>query len=464
MPSILLSSSNPKLPLQWESSFQLLGLHSGKKRKRNFQSRWSVPHHISKAVADSWRKIWKSALGKTSSLPMWYNISPDWSIALGLDFLVATVNVQRVHWVSSIVLPTSDCYVLDNSSYIYDFVSSICSNSNTTQTCSLLCAGICTDWIGHAFEYDAKDSESESDLVVRFCKDVEARSQKGYVDYGRFATSNYFMAGSEHVNFVQGFFNGDLNNCEGSYDKMGRTATVHIICGNCANKQCKDRYNAGGFGCICDVTYDPTMCRAFIELAIPCVKKGLRVFEGFTVGFHPRSWELVYNGLTQLGFEKARHEFSFGTEQAYVSLYMTAISALSHLVGKPVFKVEPDKGLEVKLSVSASNKSPPTTLSPSILMVNWRCEKAHETPYEVVVSIPVEGYEPIDFTLTKLCEYRQERVSEAASGWATFGVLSCVTRVEHQKVIQKQRTVLSSIKHPGTMCLFRVVEHREPVE
>lgn len=34
-------------------------------------------------------------------------------------------------------------------------------------------------------------------------------------------------------------------------------------------------------------------CRVFLELAIPCEKPGPRVFKGFTVGFHPRSWELV---------------------------------------------------------------------------------------------------------------------------------------------------------------------------
>lgn len=33
--------------------------------------------------------------------------------------------------------------------------------------------------------------------------------------------------------------------------------------------------------------------RTVVELAIPCEKPGLRVFEGFTVGFHPRSWEIV---------------------------------------------------------------------------------------------------------------------------------------------------------------------------
>lgn len=30
-------------------------------------------------------------------------------------------------------------------------------------------------------------------------------------------------------------------------------------------------------------------------------------------------------------------------------------------------------------------------------------EEARDTPYEVNVTIPVEGYEPIQFTLTKMC-------------------------------------------------------------
>jgi len=51
------------------------------------------------------------------------------------------------------------------------------------------------------------------------------------------------------------------------------------------------------------------MCRVLVELAIPCVKSGPRVFKGFTVGFHPRSSEIVYNGLTQLGFEQLHHGF-----------------------------------------------------------------------------------------------------------------------------------------------------------
>nr|GMD56024.1 AT4G36440-like protein [Ipomoea batatas] len=32
--------------------------------------------------------------------------------------------------------------------------------------------------------------------------------------------------------------------------------------------------------------------RTIVELAIPCDKPGKRVFEGFTVGFHLRKWEI----------------------------------------------------------------------------------------------------------------------------------------------------------------------------
>ncbi|KAL5713334.1 hypothetical protein ACHQM5_015419 [Ranunculus cassubicifolius] len=324
--------------------------------------------------------------------------------------------VLRTNLVSSFVVPNSSCYAFDNSSHIHDF----------------------TSLIGHHFEYDGKDT----DTALRFCKDVESRSQGGYVDYGRFDTFNDFATGSGHFDFVQGFYNGDLANCETSFDKLGRTAQVNIICGNCLSGDCK-----GGLGCICNVTYEST-CRVIVDLAIPCEKKGPRVFEGFTVGLHPRSWEVVYNGMTNLGFEKLHHEFSFETEQTHVSLYMTAISSVSSLVGKPMFKVTPEKGLDVKLSGSGATGIPPTTLSPTMLNVDWTCESARDTPYEVFVSIPVEGYEPIEFTLTKICKHRQDRKDEAARGWAAFGVISCIfivmstvlccggfiykTRVQHQ--------------------------------
>ena len=30
-------------------------------------------------------------------------------------------------------------------------------------------------------------------------------------------------------------------------------------------------------------------------------------------------------------------------------------------------------------------------------------EKAHDTPYEVEITIPIDNYEPIQFSLTKMC-------------------------------------------------------------
>ncbi|PRQ47505.1 hypothetical protein RchiOBHm_Chr2g0100411 [Rosa chinensis] len=307
---------------------------------------------------------------------------------------LATVLVLNALPAASVLAPRSNCYAFDNSSRLVDFSS----------------------WIGHHFEYEGKDA----DLVVRFCKDVESRSQTGYVDFGRFDKFNHFVSGSGHVDFVQGFYNGDLVNCERSYDKMGRTAQVNVICGNCLNGQC-----TGGLGCICNITYEST-CRVFLELAIPCEKPGPRVFKGFTVGFHPRSWELVYDGMTQLGFEKPHHEFSFGTQQIHVTLYMTAIASQSTLVQKPIVKVLPENGLEVRLSGSGVTGSPPTTLSPTMLNIDWRCKRTRDTPYEVNVTIPIEGYEPVQFILAKMCEYRQDQDGDRTKGWAIFGVLSCI--------------------------------------
>lgn len=308
--------------------------------------------------------------------------------------IVTAVVTQVLVGVASVAVPSSNCYALDNSSRIVDFSS----------------------WIGHFFEYEGK----ETDVVIRFCKDVETRSQTGYVDFGRFNNFNHFVAGSGRVDFVQGYYNGDLLNCEQSYDKLGRTAQVNIICGSCLNGQCK-----GELGCICNVTQESS-CRIFVELAIPCEKPGPRVFEGFTVGFHPRSWEIVYNGLTQLGYEKSHHDFSFTTEQTQVTLYMTAIASLSTLVRKPMIKILPEKGLKVTLSGSGVTGSPPTTLTPTLLNVEWTCQEARDTPYEVNVTIPIEGYEPIQFFLAKSCEHRQDQREDSTRGWAIFGIISCI--------------------------------------
>ncbi|KVI08810.1 hypothetical protein Ccrd_012819 [Cynara cardunculus var. scolymus] len=271
--------------------------------------------------------------------------------------------------VAAVVVPPTNCYVLDNSSHIYDFVSYF----------YVFCVSVTilkenmSSWLGLPFEYDGGDT----DYAVRFCKDMETRSQPGYVGFGRFDDFNYFVAGSGHYDFVQEFYNGDLQHCEKSHDKRGRTSQLNIICGDCPNGRCK-----GGLECVCNVTLESD-CRMIVDLAIPCEKPGLRVFEGSTVGFHPRTWEIVYNGMTQYGYEKAYKDFSFQTDQSHVSLYMTAIASLSHLVQKPSITVSPQDGLEVTLSGSAATTgSRPTTLSPTLLNIDWRCETAHDSPYE----------------------------------------------------------------------------------
>ncbi|KAK1410439.1 hypothetical protein QVD17_36976 [Tagetes erecta] len=309
--------------------------------------------------------------------------------------IIFTVLLYQTGCVVSVVTPATNCYVLDNSSHIYDF----------------------SNWIGELFEYDGGVG---ADCAIRFCKDVELRSQSGYIGFGRFEGFNYFVADSERYDFVQEYYNGDLQHCETYHDKRGRTAQLNIICGDCPNVQCKKK-----LGCICSVTSESD-CRVIVELAIPCEKPGLRVFEGFTVGFHPRSWEIVYNGMTQYGYEKAYKDYSFDTDQRRVSLYMTAVASLSKLVQKPTVTVSPKTGLEVTLSGSGATGSPPTTLSPTLLNIDWRCETAHDDPYVVQLTIPVEGYDPIQFSLTKMCESKQNVAGTSTKGWALFGIFSCV--------------------------------------
>nr|GMC59877.1 G-protein coupled receptor [Ipomoea batatas] len=139
------------------------------------------------------------------------------------------------------------------------------------------------------------DRNLNTDTVVRFCKDVQSRSQMGYVDFGRYDKFNYFVAGSGNVSFVQEYFNGDLLNCEMTFDKMGRTAQVEL-----------DVY-------------------AVSLMSLPA------------------------------------------------DLYATAVASLSSLVQKASVKVYPEQGLKVTLSESTANGVSPTTLSPTILAIDWRC-------------------------------------------------------------------------------------------
>ncbi|KAF7022248.1 hypothetical protein CFC21_035054 [Triticum aestivum] len=338
-------------------------------------------------------------------------------------FIIVLLAAAYIHVPATaiVAVPSSHCYTFDSDSHLVDF----------------------THLSGKNFEYNEEGSVT-SDLVVQLCKDVQRRSQAGgFIDFGRFTNHRSFETGSKPVDYIQRFYNGDLAKCETTFEEMGRTAQVNIMCGRCSNKVCKDEH-----GCICSVSYDERMCRTVVELAIPCPKRGPRVFKGFTVGFHPRSSEVVYNGLTQLGFEQLHHGFSFPSEQIHVSLYLSAMSSLADLVGKPTFRVNPMKGLDVMLTGSGANGAVPTALSPTVLNVNWICEIIRSNPYVVNVSIPVAGYDPIEFTLTKECGYTQEKESDSMRGWATFGIISCIfivfssllccggfiyrSRVEHQ--------------------------------
>ncbi|WVZ26116.1 hypothetical protein V8G54_004660 [Vigna mungo] len=150
--------------------------------------------------------------------------------------------------------------------------------------------------------------------------------------------------------------------------------------------------------------------------------------------------------------------YSFHTGQTQVVLFMTAVASLSSLVQKPSLKVHPDNGLEVRLSGSADKGKPPTTLSPSMLIVDWRCEVARDTPYEVNITIPVEGYEPIQFVLTKQCvllivaDYTQDPGGGRTRGWAIFGVL--LVELGMATHAQKMSIVPLAVKPPGNVLLL----------
>nr|GEU50302.1 At4G36440-like protein [Tanacetum cinerariifolium] len=193
----------------------------------------------------------------------------------------------KIRNTASVVLPPNNCYVVDNSSHIHDF----------------------SQWLGHPFEYDGVGT----DYAIRFCKYAKVEHDKDMLV---------------------------LEDIMASILLLGHTAQLNIICGDCPNARCKS-----GLDCVCKVTSESN-CRVIVELAITCEKSGQRVFEGFTVGFHSRSWEVVYNGMTQYGYEKPYKDYSFDMDQSRVSLYMNAIAFVSKLVQKPIVAVSPETGLE----------------------------------------------------------------------------------------------------------------------
>lgn len=83
-----------------------------------------------------------------------------------------------------------------------------------------------THLIGNVFEYKEQGSP-RSDLVVEFCKDVQKRSQEGYLEFGRFVSPHSFLTGSGPIDYIQKMHNGDLVHCETTFHKMGRTAQMN---------------------------------------------------------------------------------------------------------------------------------------------------------------------------------------------------------------------------------------------
>lgn len=293
-------------------------------------------------------------------------------------------------------LPSSECYALDRENYLYDF----------------------TDKVGKELELQGK----RSDFVLRFCVDAQNRSQSGYINYGRFSPRSSFTHGFGDVDFFQEYKYGDLMLCEhNGYELTGREAEVKIICGTCpVALPCKD-----DFGCICNATYHHNMCKAEVLVAVNCSGRGPRIFPGFSVGFKPRGWEVVKNGITQWAFRKPYHNYSYETNQRSVLLYMTATAESASSVEKPLIQVQPANGLSVKLSGTAAIGGVSKMKSPILLEVNWQCEIPREKPYDVKITVPLKGYDPVEFFLSKLCE-NKETHKETGKRLKIFESITCI--------------------------------------
>ncbi|KAH1039911.1 hypothetical protein J1N35_041654 [Gossypium stocksii] len=80
-------------------------------------------------------------------------------------------------------------------------------------------------------ESDAEDLPFRTDYADRY---VSASSIEYWPDPQRGIKEAY-----------KEFYNSDLLNCEHTFNKMGRSARVNIICGKCLNGQCKDMWAVG---------------------------------------------------------------------------------------------------------------------------------------------------------------------------------------------------------------------------
>ncbi|BFI24913.1 hypothetical protein MPTK2_1g16120 [Marchantia polymorpha subsp. ruderalis] len=296
------------------------------------------------------------------------------------------------------LVPLSNCYSVAPDTHVYDL----------------------SNFYGKEFQF----VQDTTTYVLRFCKDFQERTNAGYVSFGSYESGPTLSSTPTTSNFIQEYRHGDLKECEDYGTEFnGRDAKVIVTCGNCPGMgRCQE-----SAGCICSVTLEASAksCVASVVLALSCPEPGPSVVEGFAVGFSPRGKEVVSNGFTQWGYENDEHiDYSFETSQSQVFLYFTAPTEVSKSIGKPSFFVDPSKGLDVKLSGTAAAGTPPTIMTPSILQVDWLCESTDT--YLVTIVVPVQGYDPIEFSLLKQCEWKQTKQEVGSSGWATFGWLSCI--------------------------------------
>lgn len=295
-------------------------------------------------------------------------------------------------------LPSSDCYALNKENHLLDF----------------------TDKVGKELELEGQSS----DFVLRLCVDAQNRSSHGYVSYGRFLSESMLKPDSNEVDFYQVYKYGDLRHCEHyGNDLMGRETEVSVVCGSCPNKEvsCKDE-----FGCICNVSYHHSTCKAKVLVAVDCGSQGPRIYPGLKIGFQPGGSDVVTNGMTQREFRKPSHDFSFETHQKSVSLYMSSSVAVASGVGKPQIYVQPSQGLSIDVVSKVTVNKHAETESMTLLQVNWQCQKTIEQPYEVSIKVPINGYDPVQFFLCKECRSHQVQNEAGISSLKIFGAISLI--------------------------------------
>jgi hypothetical protein len=250
---------------------------------------------------------------------------------------------------------------------------------------------------GKEYNYSAQDG---SIYIIRLCKDVQVKIGQYTENLGRFSPAQS-PAWDGSKSLLQEYRYGDLRGCEkAGYDSSGRSSTVTIRCDGCpAENSCQDPD-----GCICYVEQNPSKCLTTLILGLNCKNRRPRVVSTFTVGFNPRGKEVVDNGITQWGYDNSYSDYSFSTQHSRVVLYLSAEKTTASKIGKPEHNVVPEKGLKVQLSLTATNGvAPATVLSPSVLVVDWQCEKKASVPYLVNVIVPVGEHDPVLFTLGKQC-------------------------------------------------------------